>query len=213
MAIPELKKIWLYRIVHIDNIEYLLEHGMFHRSHPNADLAYINIGDNTLIRQRDDYDVLIDPPNGLLGKYIPFYFGKLSPMLLNIKTGHRGIVKRPQEEIVYICCNVGDIIECCGSWCFTDGHAKNALTTFYNDISNLDLIDFDLVKARYWHNTELDLDRMRKKQAEFLVKSHVPPQCIRNIVVYDEKANEKITKLVNESKSDIVVHTSKSFYY
>ena len=31
-----------------------------------------------------------------------------------------------------------------------------------------------LFTSQYWHNTEEDYDRIRRKQAEFLVKSHVP---------------------------------------
>lgn len=209
----DLSKIWLYRIVHINNLQYLLRHGMFNRTHPDSDPNYINIGDNVLIQQRSIYNVGIAPPNGQLGEYVPFYFGQLSPMLFNIKTGYRGITKRPQEEIVYICCNIQSIIESCDSWCFTDGHAKNAITTFFNNIADLKNVDLNLAKERFWTNTEGDLDRMRKKQAEFLVKFHVPPTCIGNIVVYNDEANEKISKLVSESKRTIKVHTINTFYY
>src|SRR5258708_24880319 len=96
----------VFRIVHIDNVEYLLTHGMFTKTHKKADPAYINIGDTGLIAQRNTYQVAIDPPNGVLGDYVPFYFGPLSPMLLNIKTGYRGITMRPQAEIVYVCCKI-----------------------------------------------------------------------------------------------------------
>jgi len=34
----------VFRIVHIDNVEYLLKHGMFTRNHSMADPNYINIG-------------------------------------------------------------------------------------------------------------------------------------------------------------------------
>ncbi len=71
-------------MVHIDNVEHILINGMSIRDHPLADLNYINIGDTGLIKQQDDYPVRIDPPNGVLGEYVPFYFGPLSPMLLNI---------------------------------------------------------------------------------------------------------------------------------
>lgn len=95
----DIAKIWLFRIVHIDNVEYLLKNGMFTRHHALADPDYINIGDRVLINQRDDYPVNLEG-FGNLGDYVPFYFGPLSPMLLNIKTGYRGITMRPQEDIV-----------------------------------------------------------------------------------------------------------------
>lgn len=213
MALPPLNKFWLYRIVHIDNLAYLLEHGMYHRAHKEADPNYINIGDNLLIQQRNEYNVEVNPPNGLLGEYIPFYFGPLSPMLLNIKTGHRGVVQRPQEEIIYICISVQSILDCCEHWCFTDGHAKTAITSFYNNIDDLSKVDLDLAAERYWRNDEADFDRMRKKQAEFLVKYHVPSNCISNIAVYNEKASVKVTKLVSDLKLEIRIHTLTRFYY
>jgi len=213
MSIPEPHKLWLYRIVHIDNLKYLLEHGMYHRAHKNADPNYINIGDNVLIQQRNDYNVGVNPPNGLLGEYVPFYFGPLSPMLLNIKTGYRGIKQRPQEEIIYICCSVQNILDCCEHWCFTDGHAKTAITTFYNEIKDLSKVDLPLAAQKYWRNDEADFDRMRKKQAEFLVKHHVPTNCISNIAVYNDKAHAIASKLVNDLKLGIKVHTLPRFYY
>ncbi len=213
MPALDLKNTWLFRIVHIDNLKYLLEHGMFHKLHESADPNYINIGDNTLIQQRNDHDVGISPPNGQLGEYVPFYFGGLSPMLLNIKTGHRGIIQRPQEEIIYICCNIQSIIERCSFWCFTDGHAKNAITTFYNHVVDLSHVDLKLAGERYWYNTDEDFDKMRKKQAEFLVKFHVPADCISNIIVYNDAANKQVSELVTESNRDIKVHIAKNFYY
>lgn len=58
----------IYRILHIDNIEYLLTNGIFHRNHANSDPNYINIGDSDLIAQRHDYPVGINPPGGVLGE-------------------------------------------------------------------------------------------------------------------------------------------------
>ena len=75
----DLDKIWLFRIVHINNVEYLLHNGIFtqHDSHSNPD--YINIGDATLINQRVDYPINLKG-YGNLGDYVPFYFGALSPI-------------------------------------------------------------------------------------------------------------------------------------
>jgi hypothetical protein len=205
----------VFRIVHIENVEYLLTHGMFYRNDPQADPNYINIGDSTLISQRNDYPVGINPPNGNLGEYVPFYFGPLSPMLLNIKTGYRGIAQRPQTDIVYIVCNVGSITEHCPEWCFTDGHAKNSITEFFNDLGNLGEVDWNMVCERHWRNTEDDYDRMRRKQAEFLVKHHVPVTCICNIVVQNDVGRTFIEKVLTRLGLEIpvLVNPNNQFYY
>lgn len=207
--------IYLFRIVHIDNVEYLLSHGMYIRNHPHADPDYINIGDTGLIAQRNNYSVGVNPPNGVLGDYIPFYFGPLSPMLYNIETGYRGVVKRPQSDIVYMVCRLDVIVEDCAEWCFTDGHAKNALTTFYNDLANLGAVDWNLVSAKYWSNTEDDLDRMRRKQAEFLVKDHVPVNCIGGIIVYEELQKAILEAIITRLGLNIqvLVNPRNQYYY
>jgi ssDNA thymidine ADP-ribosyltransferase, DarT len=205
----------VYRIVHIDNVEYLLTNGMFTRSHAQSDPNYINIGDSNLIEQRNDYPVSVNPPNGNLGEYVPFYFGPLSPMLLNIKTGYRGISKRSQAEIVYIVCQLGVLVQQCAEWCFTDGHAKNAITEFCNNIGSLHKVDWNLVRERHWSNTEDDIDRMRRKQAEFLVKDHVSVSCISCIVVQDTSSKTRIDLIMNRLGLviPVKVNPGKKFYY
>ena len=79
-------------------------------------------------------------------------------MLLNIKTGYRGIRKRPQDELIYIVCRIKDIVAQCPAWCFTDGHAKNKLTEFYNDIKDLTHVDWEVVCTQFWGNDEANMD-------------------------------------------------------
>jgi hypothetical protein len=205
----------LYRIVHIDNLGYLLRKGFFTRIHVDADPNYINIGDTDLIAKRNDYPVKVNPPNGLLGDYVPFYFGKLSPMLLKIKDGNKGVTKRTQNEIIYIVCNLEDILHYCEEWCFTNGHAKTAISDFYNDLRNLDEVDWDIVNSRYWSNSEEDFDRMRRKQAEFLIKNHVSVSCIKGIITYDSESKILVENIISNLALNIpvVVNPSNSYYY
>lgn len=204
--------IQVFRIVHIDNMEYLMRHGMFTRDNGNADPNYINIGDPELIINRSVYRVKIDPPNGLLGEYVPFYFGPLSPMLLRIRDGY-GVTKRPQEDIIYVVCKVKDVISKCKNWCFTDGHAKKEITEFYNHTDDFYKIDWNMVNERYWRDNEDDFDRMRRKQAEFLVKDHVPVSCIGAIVVYNNKAKGVVENIMDDLGLTIPIRVNRNFYY
>lgn len=205
----------IYRIVHIENMAYLLENGLYNRSQSKANPEYINIGDGVLIEQRQTFPVGVDPPGGNLGDYIPFYFGPLSPMLLKIKTGCSGIIKRDQADIVYVVCRVSDIIATCEDWCFTNGHGKNKFTLYFNDIKNLDKISWDIVKERYWAASADDMDRMRVKQAEFLVKNHVPVNCIMGIVVYNENSLNVIRIILEELNLiiKVAINPRGDYYY
>jgi hypothetical protein len=182
------------------------------REHAEADPNYINIGDSNLIQNRSDYPVGIAPPGGTLGEYVPFYFGPHSPMLLRIRDG-KGVIKRPQSDIVYICCNLSTIITKCKKWCFTDGHAKKKITNFFNKEEDLNKVDWNMVKEKRWSNTDEDEDRMRRKQAEFLVNNYVPTDCIGGIVVYDEKAKVVIETILAKLKLNLQVRISPQHYY
>jgi hypothetical protein len=171
-------RIPLYRIVHWQNVEYALQNGLYHQFHPLADPNYINIGHKKLIADRHDYVITKLPNAGNLGEYIPFYFGPHSPMLLMIRNGTDPVEKRPQEDIVYLISSV-EVIKSAGlEYCYTDMHAKRRLAGFYRADKDFDKIDWDVVKAKKWNDIPDYLDRQDRKQAEFLVRHHVPVSCI-----------------------------------
>ncbi len=95
MSIPS--PIYLYRIIHIDNLQYILNKGALTcPSHSEADKKYIGIGDDTLKEHRKEKTILLKP-NGTFSDYVAFYFGRRAPMLYNIKNGFQGVTKRCQE--------------------------------------------------------------------------------------------------------------------
>lgn len=201
-------------MVHIDNVEYILNHGLYTRSSPQFDPNYINIGDSTLIMQRHDYSVPV-AGYGDLGDYIPFYFAGHTPMLLNIKTGYRGITKRRQSDIVFLVFKVDDLVEHCPCWVYSNGHAKDRMSEFHTELHHLDDLDWDVIEDQYWRNTENDWDRQRRKQAEFMVRDHVPVACIESIIVKNSACQQIINKVVANINHPISVQvdTTNKYYY
>ena len=106
----------IFRLIHFDNLEETLRNGMYSKNSDHTVANYVNIGDTTLIKQRETFTVRVNPPNGTLGDYIPFYFAGHSPMLLNIKTGTRGIKKLEQKDLIYVVCKIQCVIESCPSY-------------------------------------------------------------------------------------------------
>ena len=206
----------IYRMVHYENIEYILKNGMCCQSHPLADPNYIDIGYAKLISQRKEYKVRIDPPNGNFGDCVPFYFGGHSPMLLNIKTGERDITRRPQEDIVFVCCKIFRIVYFCeAQWCFTDGHAKAKNSAYYNNVQELVKIDWQMVFEQWWRNTADDNDRERRKQAEFLVKYYVPVNCFHGLLVKNQQRKEGVERIVTRLglKIPVKADTNNQLFY
>ena len=190
-------------MTHVDNIPHILQHGITHRNSQNANLNYIPIGDSSLIGNRNTKEVLIT--NGLegygafemitIGDYIPFYFGLRTPMLYVIQKGGNFVPKiTPPEEIIYCVSSVQKIIDEGLLFFFTDGHATNNLTSFF-DIKKVNeinvLVDLKAANLKYWKD-DSDLDLKRRKESELLVKNDVPNSCIIGYICYNETVKNKL---------------------
>lgn len=206
------EKIWLFRITHYKNLGHIIRNGIYSREHELYDPNYINIGDTGLIAERKVHPLPIEGA-GNIGDYIPFYFGPLSPMLLNIISGYRGIKKVPQREIIYTCYPLEELTKAC-KFVFTDGHAKSSLTKFYTSLEDMDKLDWEVIGDKLWKNTDADRDRMRRKQAELLVSTHVPTACLKAIAVYDKEMAILVDQeLKNAAVTGINVIVKPPFYY
>lgn len=214
MAI-EVSKIWVYRIVHYMNLEYILDHGIYYRNSDHFDPNYINIGSTEIIGHRD-YVTVKCFQDTVVNDYIPFYFGIRSPMLYKIKTGH-GVLKRPQSEIIYLCCNFSELTSSDLQWCFTDGNAATYITEFYTDVEKIHDLDWRSINATEWKddNADGDHDRMRKKHSEFLVKDYVPAKFVKAIVVFTEERRTFVQNLLQQKGLNIKLHLDNDykFYY
>lgn len=206
---PDLNKIYLYRMTHIENIPHILQYGITHFDSQNANKAYFPIGDNSLISRRNDFTV----PNGkTLGEYIPFYFGVCMPMLYVIQNGFNSVKPTPAKKIVYCITSVQQIINHQLNFVFTDGHAVDSFSSFYYkaDINNIEqYIDQKAIKSKYWKN-ENDLDLKRRKEAEFLIGDDIPSAVILGFAVYNEAAKDKLIGF-GIASNKVVINTGYYF--
>lgn len=194
--VPVIDNICLYRMTHIANIPHILQYGIVHSSSPNRNPQFVPIGDASLIDFRSTKFVTVGNQGIVLGDYIPFYFGVRMPMLYVIQHGGNFVEKaRNPEEIVYVAVPLKQIIASNLVCYFSDGHATDCLTTFYdkNSINRLPfIIDWQAVKARYWAGDGIETDIKRRKQAEMLIKGDVPSSLIIGYVCYNDKAKAKL---------------------
>ncbi len=201
----ELSQIYIYRMAHIENIPHILEHGIVHKNSPNSNPDYISIGDVSLIDNRATKTVNISNGNRsetygniVLGNFIPFYFGVRMPMLFVVQRGGNHVERAtPPQDIVYVACKLNDVILSGIDYYFSDGHATDNFSMFYDSskISDLpNLIDWESVISRLW-NGEENLDLRRKKQAEFLLADDVPANLLAGFVCYDETAKQRLVEM------------------
>ncbi len=203
----ELNNVKIYRITHIENITHILQYGITHKSSPNKNKNFRNIGDIHLIDTRNKKKVQVDNGNFdikndfttiTLGDYIPFYFGVRMPMLYVSQYGGNFVEKATlPEDIIYLACSLNKIISNGTDFYFTDGHATDKFTVFYDKTKLNELvkiIDWNSITSSYWGGVE-NLDIKRKKQAEFLVSEDLPPDFIVGLGCYDENAKNKLISM------------------
>lgn len=198
-----------FRMVHIDNIRYIVENGFVHKDSPYASPDYVSIGDISVIESRAKQQY----KGTNLDDCIPFYFGPRSPMLYVIQHGYNGVTQHNAEDIVYCAISLKEIYESDVRCFFSDGHALDRMTTFYpkSELGNINnIIKYDDVFTQYWNNRTPFDDSKRKKEAELLVRDELPPEYIKGFVVYNGKAKETLVD-IGISENKIVIR--QDFYY
>jgi hypothetical protein len=145
------------------------------------------------------------PPGGNLHSYVPFYFWGQTPMQL--------VNEWRKKEMVFLAVRTQTIVDAKLSFVFTDRHAVVSYVTFYNNLEDLNKLDWKTIKLQYWASDEVDPARKEKKQAEFLVYEKLPWQFIFGIAVINEEVAANVKKLLSTQKHIPVVKVKPEWYY
>lgn len=209
----DISKIWVYRIIAVQNLSQDLKNGLFSKNAAKPDSSRLVIGSSEIITARDSRIVKCYPDT-VVNDYVPFYFSVRTPMLYNIVTG-LGVPKRPQNEIVYLAFRLEDLATDEFQSCFTNANAAERITRFYNDLSDLKHIDWHSINTTDFriNNTDGDEDRIRKKHAEFLVKDYVPRDKIGGIAVLNATAKSDVESILSKCKLKVEVKVRTDFYF
>jgi hypothetical protein len=187
---------FIFRIVHKNNIPWILDNGLHCRNSSLLDPNYLNIGNIDLIDKRSTRHVPIEP-YGTLSDYIPFYFTPYTPMLMNIKTGYNGVTKRPHSDIIILVSSIHKVREIGVPILFTDRHGYLSTANFYSDPTHLDKIDWDILQRRDFRRDNDDLGKVERYQAEALVFKSMTVDALIGILCYDKPS----AALANEALS------------
>jgi hypothetical protein len=169
-------KIYLYRMVHIDNMSHIFVYGITHKNSINANTAYKPIGDQSLIDTRNSKIL----PNGhKLSDCTPFYFHYRMPMLYVLQKGFNQVSPCPPSRIVYCITSVQKILEHGLPFNFTDGHAVAGLSNFYGT------------------------KEVKQIETEFLIKGDIPLAAILGFAVFDETAKNYLDSFASGKQTVI----------
>ena len=165
-----------------------------------------------------------NPPGGTIHDYVPFYFAPRSPMLSAIEAGKVLGCKLRQADIVHLETTVDLALTHNNPYVIFDRNATKPYSTPYTSLEGLNSVAWDLITeaptldgyCKYFFDVPYKVryvDRMEKRMAEFLVKSHVPLDAIIRIGVLSNAQREVVRQIVSKYNLAIPVATIPTWYF
>lgn len=183
----------IYRFFHVDNLATCLKRGALYAPNhtPQDGLPYTTIH-NVDIQEQRRIKPLPCGPRGVIHDYVSFYFGPRSPMLFQLHTGRVAEYTEGQEPLIYVVSTAQAVQASGAGFVFSDGHGIATFTNWFDSLADLDKVDWDTVYAKIWRDTLDDMDRQRRKQAEFLVHRCCNWSLIQEIGVLNERVKAQV---------------------
>ncbi|CRZ16946.1 type II toxin-antitoxin system toxin DNA ADP-ribosyl transferase DarT [Mycolicibacterium neworleansense] len=170
---------------HLDNLARIATEGLRCDSDADDGVCVTEVGEPS-IKARRRHRAIKVAPGGVVADYVPFYFASRSPMLFSIHAGGVPSFTGDSHDVVYLMTTVEKLQAAGLSLVFTDRNAVLELARHSVQVSDLDtLVDWTLMKATYWSNTDDDPDRKERRMAECLAHRAVPWSALSGIAVFD----------------------------
>ena len=203
----------VYHITHVDNLASLAADGCLYCDTTCAELDRrpVSIAYTDLKARRARFVVGV-AAGGTLADYVPFYYAPRSPMLYVISRGGVEGYAGGQVEVVHLVFRLEDIAAP-GRFVITDGHAATPMSTQFDELGGLDAIDWDIMRDRYWSDTDEDGDRKRRRQAEFLVQGYVPLSALNLVITMTDEVAERAREALSTLENPPIVRVHPRWYY
>lgn len=205
-------KALIWRIVHRENMPWILDNGLHcGNSHVKA-ANWVHIGNAELIDKRARHPVPL-PPGGFLNDYVPFYFTPFSVMMRNIRSGRGGVQQRDNEEILILVSSLPHVAGQGLPFLFTDSHAYYRWANYYDDLTHLGKVDWNLLQARDFKRDPDDPAKFERYQAEALVHRHCPVSGLIGIMCYSEAVKIRVEAQVQARGLNLPVFSRPGWYF
>lgn len=158
------------------------------------------------------------PTGGTLHDYVPFYFAPRSPMMYALQRGnlpeYKGLLgEATASDLVYLVTSAERLAGAGHPVLFSEGHPIMQPRTFYTALQDLKRIDWEVMQAVMWNNTEQDPDRQRRRQAEYLVRDRVPLSDLIGFAARDIPRLEQVQTLAEETGLRLGGKVKPEWYY
>lgn len=149
----------LWHMTHLNNLESILEKGIFCKNSVKSRAAYNDIS-----------DAYVQGRRGEAHNFVPFYFADNTAMLYNVASADGKVI------MLQVSTEAAD----CEGVLFSDGNVAANATRIYNDPAKLSELDWGMIQARH---RAMFGEWKRIRMAEVLIPSHCASSFIRVVHV------------------------------
>lgn len=188
---------WVYHFTRLEHLSTLVTHGLVSDNRAQREgLLQVEVGNVGIKRRRQEREVPL-APGGVVADYVPFYFAPRSPMMYAIHKGGVESYVEGCDRLIYVVTSTQLLASAGVRFVVSDRNAVLRVAHFTDDDQEVtELIDWPLMQATNWANTEDDTERSERRQAECLVHDHVPWRAVHGIAAKTQHvADEAITIL------------------
>ncbi|WP_439259438.1 type II toxin-antitoxin system toxin DNA ADP-ribosyl transferase DarT [Lonepinella sp. BR2930] len=207
----------IYHIVHMDRLASIINDGYLlsdaiisQRTNNGSMIGLNNIKNRRLTKTLSSY------PDLYVGQCVPFYFCPRSVMLYLIHRQNPELMYQGgQEPIIHFQADFYQVVTWANAqnppirWAFTSSNAGSYYFEDFNSLDDLQEINWDAIKARYWSEPAVK----EGKQAEFLVEKQFPWHLIEHIGVYSNCAYNHVVNTLQKVAHKPKVEIIPGWYY
>ena len=206
----------IYHIAHIDKLASIINSGFIFS---DARVTSLNLGGTTIgmskIKQRRLTMPLSSYPDLYAGKCVPFYFCPRSVMLYILYRGNHSEVNYigGQENIIHLEADLYKTIDWAARtgkrWVFTDANAGSYYFNDYNDINDLDKLNWNAIYSNDWRDSQIK----EAKQSEFLCEDSFDFGLVERIGVININIYQQVQNILVNSVYNPKIEIKRDWYY
>jgi len=203
----------IYHITHLKNLSNILASGgLYSDSKMRSDETPHTLIGHEHIKQRRLSRKVSVAAKGFLGDYVPFNFCPRSVMLYVISVGSVEGYEEGQDDVIHLVSTIEMATKVGKPWAFTDRHADLGYARYFQRLSDLKEVDWDVMPQRQWGGSGND-DIKEKRQAEFLVHHFFPWSAVVQVGVKTSTVAQSVKKVFRATDHQPDVLIQPTWYY
>ena len=125
------------------------------------------------------------------------------------------VTQKDRNRWSYVVSSVQRVEASSAAFVFSDGHGIATFTKWFDDLADLKRVDWNAVNSIIWKDVVEDMDRQRRKQAEFLVHQKCDWSLVEEIGVVNSRMKAKIERILSKHDPGLIrpVCVRAEWYY